>query len=205
LSIASTLRERRTPIAIGGLGLFLGVSLILQWWLTPPPVPRDFVGPPRSGYTLRDFTLDSYGDDGTLAFHMVAPHLERREDDESLYINAPKFLLPSATPGVPDWNGNSEYAWVNAEGTLLKLQGKVYMHRPGFTDQNKTLQDPIDMWTSEVTAWPKENRMITAEPVRMVQGPTTMNGIGMRANLDTKHLELLNEFHGIYPPRQRKS
>ena len=32
-----------------------------------------------------------------------------------------------------------------------------------------------------------------------------MSGVGMRANLNDKHLELLNEFHATFPPRQKNS
>ena len=45
--------------------------------------------------------------------------------------------------------------------------------------------------------------METAEAVRAVQGPSTMTGIGMRANLDFKHLEVFNDFHGTFPPRKK--
>jgi lipopolysaccharide export system protein LptC len=59
--------------------------------------------------------------------------------------------------------------------------------------------------TSDVTAWPKENRMETAAPAQMTQGDSRMSGVGMRANLNDNHLELLDDSHGTFPPRKRKS
>jgi lipopolysaccharide export system protein LptC len=198
MKLPGVLRDRGTPVLIAALLLAIGLVQGVYWWLAPSPKVSDFVGPPRSGYTLTNFRLWSYDEDGQPSFGMTAPHLERREGDESLYINAPKYDLPSNQAGVPDWSGDSTYAWVDKAGTLLKLQGAVYMHRPAFADS-----PAADLHTSEVTAWPKENRMETAEPAQLTQGESRMNGVGMRANLNDNHLELLNDVHGTFVPRPR--
>lgn len=200
MSLRTYLRDRGLTVAILLVALATGATQALYWWLAPAPKVSDFVGPPRSGYTLTNFRLWSYDVDGLPSFNMVAPHLERRENDESLYINTPKFELPSNQEGVPPWLGDSLYAWVDKSGTLLKLQGPVYMHRAAFPDN-----PAAEIRTSDVTAWPKENRMETAAAAHMVQGDSTMSGVGMRANLNTNHMELLDESHGSFPPRKKKS
>ena len=200
MNVVRFVRDRGMPAAIVLVALAIAAVQGVYWWLAPAPKISDFVGPPRSGYTLTHFRLWSYDVDGMPSFSMTAPHLERREGDESLYINAPEYDLPSNQDGVPDWQGNSTYAWVNKEGTLLKLQGAVYMHRPAFQDN-----PAADLHTTDVTAWPKENRMETAAPAHMTQGDTKMNGVGMRANLNDNHLELLDDSNGSFPPRKRKS
>jgi lipopolysaccharide export system protein LptC len=192
-------KDRSAAGTAGILAVVLGASLLLYYWVAPEKKVADFVGPPRSGYVLTNFNLDSYNDFGKPAFKLIAPHLERREGDESLYINAPDFVLPSTKDAVsPPWKGHSQYGWVNKDGSLLKLQGKVHMDRVAFEQA-----PPASIDTSEVTAWPKENRLETAEAARIVQGTSTMDGVGMRANLDTKHLELLDAVHTQYQPRKR--
>lgn len=200
MTLRSYIRDRGLPVAIVLIALATGAAQLLYWWLAPAPKVSEFVGPPRSGYTLTNFQLWSYDVDGLPSFEMVAPHLERRENDESLYINTPDFKLPSNEAGVPPWLGNSLYAWVDKSGTLLKLQGPVYMHRAAFAQT-----DAAEMHTSDVTAWPKENRMVTDAPAHMKQGARTLNGVGMRANLNTNHLELFDEVTGSFPPRPKKS
>lgn len=200
MSLRTYLRDRGLPVAIVLVGLATAGAQAVYWWLAPTPKVNEFVGPPRSGYTLTNFRLWSFDTDGQPSFRMVAPHLERRENDESLYINTPKFELPSNREGTPPWLGESLYAWVDKSGSLLKLQGPVYMHRAAF---NQTAAAEIH--TSDVTSWPKENRMETAAPAQMVQGDSKLSGVGMRANLNTNHLELLDESHGTYPPRKHKS
>jgi len=200
VSLRRWLRDRRLPIAIIVLALAGGLVQLTLWWLGPATAPRDFVGPPRSGYTLTNARLWAYNVDGKPSFRMVTPHLERREGDDSLYINAPSFTLPARRAGVPDWQGQSLYGWVNQAGTVLKLQGPVSMHRPAYAGA-----PAADLQTSDVTAYPKENRMETAAPAQMTQGDSRMSGVGMRANLNENHLELLDDSHGSFPPRKRKS
>lgn len=199
MSAFNLLKDRSAGGVAGLLVVVLGASVLLYYWVAPEKKVQDFVGPPRSGYVLTNFNLDSYNEQGKVAFKLIAPHLERREGDDSLYINTPDFVLPPVKePDTPPWKGHSQYGWVNKDGSLLKLQGKVHMDRIAFATT-----PPASIDTSEVTAWPKENRLETAEAARIVQGSSTMDGVGMRANLDTKHLELLDAVHTVYQPRKR--
>ena len=198
MSLRLWLRDRRLPVATVAIALAAGVAQVLLWWLGPAPVTNNFVGPPRSGYTLIDARLTEFNAAGQASFHLQSPHVERREGDESLYFNSPTFQLPAKVAGAQDWQGESLYGWVNRAGTLLKLQGPVYLHRPAFA-----AQPAMAMRTSDVTAWPKENRVETAAPVQMTQGDRRMSGIGMRANLTDNHLELLDDSHGTFPSRKR--
>lgn len=194
------LRDRRLPAATIAIALAAGVAQLLLWWFGPAPRTNDFVGPPRSGYTLTDARMTEFNAEGQPSFHLQSPHLERREGDDSLYINSPVFDLSSKKPGVPEWHGQSLYGWVDKSGTLIKLQGPVTMHRPAWGDN-----PPADLVTADATVWPKESRMATDAPAQMTQGDSRMNGVGMRANLNDNHLELLDDSHGSFPPRKRKS
>lgn len=199
MTLARWLRDRRLPAAIVLLALAAGAAQLLLWWIEPEAKNTDFVGPPRSGYTLSNARVTEFNEQGTPSMYVQSPHVERREGDESLYFNTPTFQIPAKKPGIPDWVGNSLYGWTDKAGLLLKLQGPVHVHRVPYADQ-----PPVDMQTSDVTAWPKENRMETAAPALITQGQRTMKGVGMRANLNDNHLELLDESQGSFPPRKRK-
>lgn len=198
MNLRSYLRDRRVPAATLAIALAAGLAQLLLWWFGPAPKSSDFVGPPRSGYTLTDARLTEFNAAGQPSFRLQSPHLERREGDESLYLNSPTFQLPANQAGVPDWQGKSLYGWVNKDGTQLKLQGPVEMHRPTFGDAPATR-----MQTADITAWPKQNRVETVAPAQMLQGGTRISGIGMRADLNDKHLELLDDVHATFPPRKR--
>ncbi|MEO6798506.1 MAG: LPS export ABC transporter periplasmic protein LptC [Rhodanobacter sp.] len=203
MSLRLWLRDRRLPALIVLVALAAGASQLLLWWLGPVPRTQAFVGPPRSGYTLIDAKVTEFGVDGKPGLHVQSPRVERREGDDSLYLDTPTFQMPAREPGVPEWRGQSLYGWVNKPGTLLKLQGPVSMHRPAFSDAHGIAQPAASLQTSDVTAWPRQNRMETATPVQMAQGDRRMGGVGMRANLNDNHLELLDDSHGSFPPRKR--
>jgi lipopolysaccharide export system protein LptC len=191
------LRENRINVAIAALAIAAPASWLLRSWVVGAPPVNEFIGPPIADYVLYNSTVWSYDVDGQLSFTMTAPRMDRRGGDDSLYINAPVFEITAKKPGVPNWHGNSPYGWVNRGGTEIRLDGAVYMYRPAYA------QGPMaTLCTSNVQGWPKENRMQTAEPATMTQGPSVMNGVGMRANLNDNHLELLHDVHGLLYPRQ---
>ena len=204
MSVSRYFRDHGLLAATVGIALLAAFGQLVLWWIGPAVAPNEFVGPPRSGYTLINSHVTEYNALGQQSMRLQSPHIERREGDESLYLNAPTFQLPPKIRGLPDWDGESLYGWVNKEGTLLKLQGPVYLHRPAYTDARGVTQAATTMHTSEVTAWPKDQRMETAEPANIVQGQRTISGVGMRASLNDNHLELLDASHITFPPRTVK-
>jgi lipopolysaccharide export system protein LptC len=200
LNLRLWVRDRKIPVAIIGLAALALSAQLVSWWLQPQAKVSDFVGPPRSGYVLHNFVLDSWDETGKFSFKLTAPQLDRRDGDDSLYLITPDFVLPSKAPGTPDWTGNSRYGWVDSGGDLLKLQGDVHMHRVAYLDNA-----PVQMDSSDMTAWPKENRVATDARATVVQGSSTMTGVGMHANLDVKHLELFNDSHITFLPTKKKS
>lgn len=190
--------RRRLLTSLITLALATGLVQLAIWWFRPPPKPPGLAGPPRSGYTLKDFTFYAYGTDGRLSFRIKSPSLQRREGDQSLFIDRPHFLLPPGIgkTGTP-WLGRSDYGWVKADNTVVKLMGKVDMHRSA-SNQAPAAQ----IHTSDVTVWPQKNKLATTKLARLRQGTSRMSGIGMHADLDSKHLELLHDFHGTFEPSQ---
>ena len=86
---------RTAQVSLVACALAAGMAQLLLWWFGPAPKTNDFVGPPRSGYTLTDARVTEYNAAGQPSFHLQAPHLERREGDDSLYLNSPTFQLPA--------------------------------------------------------------------------------------------------------------
>jgi len=188
--------DRRSILIAIVLLLAAAGTQLLVWWLKPPPKPNEMVGPPRSSYTLNDFTLDGLGEDGTPSFRLVAPYLARREGDDSLYVNAPVYTIYGSDGA--DWHGTSQYGWVSSDNSLVKLIGKVDMHRPAVGKVK-----PAEVHTSDVTVWTKEKRMATAAPSVIQQPGSILRGVGMKADMNNHTQELLADVHATLLPKRR--
>ncbi len=143
--------ERKTLFTIIVLAVLAIGAQVLSWVLMPHDRSREFVGPPRSDYTLTNFTIDALDDSGKLSFNVTGPRLAHKEDDGSVYVTTPDYVMFDNSGN--QWKGKSDSAWVNKDGTIMKLEGKVEMHRiPTPT------VDPLQLLTTDltVTTTPKD-------------------------------------------------
>lgn len=186
--------DRRYWLLVALLALAAAGTQWLVWIGRDRTDAQTFAGPPRSDYTLTDFTMDALDSTGKRTFQVSGPHLARRGDDGSVFVTTPDYLLIDGA-GHP-WKGQSDSAWVNKDGTVMKLQGRVDMHRqPG--DDGK----PVDIATRDLTTWPKDRKMETAAPATITQPGSILEGIGMRGDLNDKTLELLSDVHSTLQPK----
>lgn len=188
------MKDRRTLVWLVALAIAAAATQLLVWWLKPPPKPVAMIGPPRASYELDNFTMRAFGQDGKLSFTMSAPHLARREGNDSLYINAPRYLLSSKNGA--DWHGTSQYAWISADNNIVKLIGKVDMLRPPVGKISEA-----EIHTADATIWTQDKRMATAAPSVIQEPGSILRGTGMKADFDTRTLELLADVHATLTPR----
>ncbi|MGH8124659.1 MAG: LPS export ABC transporter periplasmic protein LptC [Rhodanobacteraceae bacterium] len=187
------MRDRRTLVWLVVLAIAAAITQLLVWWLKPPPKPVAMVGPPRSSYELDNFTLHAFGKDGKLAFTMTAPHLARREGNDALYVNAPKYFFVASDGS--DWYGTSQYAWISSDNNLVKLIGKVDIRRPPTAHLSAA-----EIHTADATVWTQDKRMATAAPSIIQEPGSILRGVGMKADFDTRTLELLSDVHATLTP-----
>jgi len=195
--------DRRTYLVIVLLALVALATQALVWVFVPREVENSFVGPPRSDYTLGNFTLDALDELGHHSFTMVAPRLVRKEDDASIYVTTPDYEIVDNSGNL--WKGRSESAWVNKDGTIMKLEGEVDLHR---IESDKAT--PIQMLTRDLTILtdpktkdPKqvrERRLETAAPTTVIDPDTVAHGVGMKADMTLKSIEFLADFHSTTQP-----
>ena len=190
--------DRRLWLAAALLAL-AAVALNIVYWITRPRIDEQtFGGTPRSDYTLTDFTLNALDADGRLSFQTKGPFLARRGDDGSIFVTTPEYVILDG--GGHRWQGRSDAAWVDKAGTVMRLQGRVEMHR-----QAEKGTAPIDLVTRDLTTWPKDKKMETAAPATIVQPGSILRGTGMRGDLNSKVLELLSDVHATIEPKKRRA
>jgi len=70
--------DRRLWLVAALLAL-AGIALNIVYWITRQPTnEQTYAGPPRSDYTLTDFTLNALDADGKLSFHCLDLKAKRR-------------------------------------------------------------------------------------------------------------------------------
>ena len=190
--------ERRYWLVVAVLAVLALGTQYLVWLARDRTNAQTFAGPPRSDYTLTDFTLDALDSEGKRTFQVSGPTLARRGDtDGSIYVTTPDYLLVDGA-GKP-WTGKSDAAWVDKAGEVMKLQGHVELHRAADAQQG-----PVDIVTSDMTAWPKDKKIAADTPVTITEPGSILSGTGMRGDLNEKSLELLADVHAILQPKSAR-
>ena len=195
--------ERRLVFAIAALAVLALSTQILVWVFAPHETQSAFVGPPRSDYTLSDFSIDALDAQGQHSFSVAGPRLVRRAEDASIFVAAPRYTILDGAGH--EWKGTSDSAWVNKNGTLMKLEGRVDMHRlpgPG------TL--PAQLLTSDLTVTsPGKGQVLSSTQGKTMQTQAlatitepgrVVHGIGMQADLGLKTVQFLSNVHWTLLP-----
>ena len=178
--------ERRYWLVVALLAVLAAGTELLLWLTRDRTNAQTFAGPPRSDYTLEEFTLDALDSAGKRTFRVSGPRLARRDDDGSIFVETPDYLLVDG--GGHPWNGKSDSAWVDKEGEVMKLLGHVEMHRAADAQT-----EAIDVVTRDLTTFPKKKTMETAAAATITQPGSILRGTGMRGDLNDKTLELLSD------------
>lgn len=188
--------DRRYWLIVGILVVAVVATEALLWLTRDRTNAQTFAGPPRSDYTLIDFTMTALDAAGQRSFEVSGPHLSRRGDDGSLYVDNPDYTLLDGSGHL--WKGKSDAAWINHDGSIMKLEGQVEMQREPGSD-NK----PVEVVTRDLTTWPKDKKMETAAAATITQPGSILRGTGLRGDLDSKTLELLSDVHSTLQSKRK--
>jgi lipopolysaccharide export system protein LptC len=203
--------ERRFVLGLFVLATLALASQMLVWWYAARERSEAFVGPPRSDYTLTDFRVDVLDADGAHSFTIVAPWLVRKEEDGSVYVTSPHYEIIDTAGNV--WRGTSDSAWINRDGTVMRLEGAVHMRR-----QPTPTAEAVELLTTDltVTSSPaargataptaRQKHVETAALTTVIDPRHVAHGVGMKAELaGLKDLEFLSDVHWIVQPQNHVS
>jgi len=150
----------------------------------------------RSDYVLNTFEITTLNSQGTEAFTLRAPRLDRNPDDKTMTVVTPVFLFPDKDGGY--WRTRSTTGWISAEGDEVRLRGAVKVDSP----QPSARQ--VEMTTEELNVFPEAKRATSPVLVTVIQPGSTMRGRGMRVDMASKRYELLSQVQTRYDPSSRR-
>ena len=191
--------ERRLVLTIALLAALAVGTQALVWIYAARNASPAFVGPPRSDYTLANFSVDALDNDGRHTFSIAGPRLVRRAEDGSIFVAAPKYEIIDNSHNV--WRGHSDSAWVNKDGSIMRFEGNVQMRR-----EPTATVTPVELQTSDLTVTsdksmsPPKKTLETAALATITDPNHVVHGVGMKADLGLKVVELLSDVHWTANP-----
>ncbi len=150
----------------------------------------------RSDYVLWDFTLVALNDEGTEAFTVIAPRLERDAQGKTLTLFTPEFSFPDKKEGR--WKATAQRAWVGPKATEVRLLQDVELLGP---PGKRGLQTRFN--TEMLSIFPDEDRASTDVAVTVRHGSSILGGRGLRADMQARKFQLLHDVKGRYAPSRR--
>ena len=185
---------KRRFIALGLVTLAASAGLAL-WQLQPPPRPRP-PEPIRSDYILGNFEMTLLDAEGKESFSVRAPHLERDPHGRSLTLRMPEFSFPDKDGGR--WLATSHSAWVAEKGVEVRLIDQVELIGPPTPTGDRTR-----FQTAALQVFPKVKQARSNDLVTISRADSILHGTGLRADMQTRHIQLLADVKGRYAPPQR--
>lgn len=178
-------------IPAAALLLAAASSSLALWWFYRQDEPEPLTGPPRSDYFLTDFELVALDAQGKESFHVTGPRLSRHPYLGTIEIEQPRFLFPDDHSRA--WTARSDRAWAAADGTELRLLGDVALDGPAVDGE------PGPRFrTSQLNLFPRERRASSQARVEFASAHSILRGLGLRADLNTRRFQLLDEVQGHY-------
>lgn len=188
--------ERRQLVTIA---LLLVAVTITGWWawtLREQEAPAPLVGPPRSDYQVEQFELLVFDEAGKESFSMRGPRLARHPSLGTLDIEQPRLRAPDSEGKV--WTGRAERGWVSREGDRLRLLSKVELRGPTAPERA-----PIRMRGEQLDFLPRADQVESEDWVTITSPGSILRGKGLKAELASRHVELLSEVTARYEPTAR--
>lgn len=145
----------------------------------------------RSDYTLHEFQLTTLNKDGSEAFTLAAPKLERNPENREMDIATPSFYFPDSKQRR--WRAQSRSAWVNADGSEVRLRDDVRLEAPDG-------ESKLRLETSSLNVFPDADIASTNAEVLITQPGTIIRGRGLEAQLDANRVTLKSEVRSRYVP-----
>lgn len=172
------------------------LSLWALWSQREKPLSGQASG--RPDYVLNDFEAVVLDKQGKESFTLRAPKLTRDPNIKTMDITTPLFLIPpkEGSNGGP-WEVRSQRGWVSAEADEVRLRGQVK------ADSTNAEGKPINIATEELNVFPDANKATSAVAINMVQPGTTMSGVGLEADLETKNVIIKSNYKARHEAKAR--
>lgn len=178
------------------LALLAGASIWLERisQVDEPAAARQQTGP---DFTAEDTRIVGFGADGNQRYELVSDRIAHFPDGDITRVALPRLVMNA--------EGRATYVTaaqgvVSPGGERVDFSGSVRVRREG-----RDNDADLSLDTETLSVWPDDHRAQTDSPVSLVQGRSTAQALGLRANNLFGTLDLIGQARVHLPRRQEKN
>ena len=138
-------------------------------------------------------TVKEFNTEGKLINFLESKAMHHIPEEERHIFQTPHILVLQENNSL--WDIRSQQATSIHKGERIVFSKNVIVEQKNNQDKEKTL-----FKTEELTYIVKQKLAYTPLPVTFIQPGSIVHSIGMRANLEQKHIVLLNNTNATYKP-----
>jgi lipopolysaccharide export system protein LptC len=142
-------------------------------------------------YYVEKFNFVRMGPTGDAHYTLTGTRMTHNPQDDSYFIDKP--VMHSYSKTRPPMLIRSDTATVENDSTEVHMHDNVLIDRPEAPNSPR-----FQLKSDYLLALPDEDIIKTPNPVQIVQGTSTLTGIGMFANNATGEFRLNSNVHGHY-------
>ncbi|MBI1395656.1 MAG: LPS export ABC transporter periplasmic protein LptC [Betaproteobacteria bacterium] len=174
--------------------LLLALAAVTFWLdqkVQPLPIPRDGSTRHDPDFLIDDFSAMRMNPDGSQRYALRGTKMTHYPDDNSTVIEQPRFI--HYDPKTAPVRIRSDEALISQNGDDVYFSGNVHIVREAYADQK-----PMSLVTEYLHLMPDQDLAETDKAVRMTQGKTVVESVGMRFDNKARILNLLSNVRVDY-------
>lgn len=151
-------------------------------------------------YFLEEFSVKSFDSHGRLTRQLSGAHAQHYPDTDVLDIR--NVLMRAENQKGHPATARADRALATGDGSQVIFKGNVQFSQPAISENGK--QKPaLEIRSQEITAFVKDERMISDVPVEIRRGQDLFTAERMQLNSQTGEYELIGKVRGVVqaPPR----
>ncbi|MGK0500363.1 MAG: lipopolysaccharide export system protein LptC [Oceanicoccus sp.] len=156
---------------------------------TPPNFTSDSQSTQPADFYLINSHTTTYNQQGQKDFSLRSKQMRHQPADGSIKITAPQLAV--FDNGMRSWNITAQTGVIYNNGKKIDLRQRVVINS---ADDETTLKTP------QLFIFPNQKQAHTKKPVTLANANGFSRAIGMKANLNTKKIDLLEQVRSQYEP-----
>lgn len=145
-------------------------------------------------YIIKNIEVHQFNEQGKLVNFLSSPEMTSIPENNTHWLKKPYIVLYQE--GQAAWKISSTNAKSINHGEKITFIKQVVIHQ----DKSDKNEDNT-FKTEELTYIPKKKYATTDQAILFEQPGSVVHSVGMRANLDTKHVQLLHRTQATFEPK----